>query len=148
MREGEGKEKRKFYRHGVWAPLRYVVLESGRTVDGLASADVGLMGLKFSGPEPLAKGALLKMSIALRGGEFEILSRVAWCRKVSDEKWETGVKLEEDVNDFKSSVLDQIFDIERFRLEHMRRTGKTLTFMEAAQVWAQSAESTPGSQST
>jgi len=129
------REKRKYYRHPVWAPLRYEVLASGHREGELHSSDVCLMGLRFTAREPLPQGALLRVVITLRQQEFELITKVEWQRQIGEDKWDTGVSFLTESNSFKARMLEQVIEIEEYRKSLSAERGSEMTFEQAARLW-------------
>jgi len=128
-------EKRKYYRHPVWAPLRYEIIGGHGEADGLASSDMCLMGLRFTSPEELHEGVLLRIIITLREQDFELLSRVEWQASLDDENWDTGVSFLTESNAFKARMLEQVLEIEQYRISRSTEAGTEITFEHAAREW-------------
>ena len=136
METGRHYEKRRYYRHPVWAPLRYEVLVDGHKAGGLCSSDMCLMGLRFAAPEPLPESTLLRIVMTMKEQDFEIVARVEWQKQINGEKWDTGVSFLTESNAFKARMLEQVLSIEEYRLSKSAELGSEMSFESAARQWS------------
>jgi len=134
------KDKRRYYRHPVWAPLRYEIVEEGKHSGTHHSRDMSLAGLRFTANNHMHIGTILRLVVTLMKADLDILGQVVWQRKERDNGWETGICFMNASAAFRARMLEQVVAIERFRCEKSDEGDREMTFDEAARLWVEAGK--------
>lgn len=134
MKSG-GKERRKFFRHPIQAPLQLRI--SGHTeAKRSRTNDLSLGGLNFNWPKRLLRGTILDITIPVREKLFQLQGRVVFCKE--DRKtayYRTGVMFTDFPSAFKARLAEEVLQMMEFRKTLAKESGRTITEEEAATEW-------------
>ncbi len=132
-----GEEQRAFVRHPTDVPIRLVDTQFG-AVQGTQRPlnNVGISGLCFQSPEPIERGKMVRVHIAVVQPAFETRARVAWCRQ-TNAHWDVGLELVEPEKRFQARMVEQICQIEHYKRAVLKTEGRELSGQEAALEWIQ-----------
>ena len=82
------KEKRRFLRHPIHAPIQLDV-ERQKNLKAVESSDLSLGGLSFLWAKRLSKGEVLRIGIPVKQKLFEVIGRVVYAKEdISFFYWE------------------------------------------------------------
>ena len=103
----QGKERRKYYRHPISAPLRLRSF-SGRERIRTETSEVSLGGLSFVWEDKLEKGSFVDVSIPIKDKLFEIKGRITY--SVEDGKsgkFRTGILFIDSPSAFRAKLAEE-----------------------------------------
>ncbi|HTL70781.1 MAG TPA: PilZ domain-containing protein [Candidatus Eisenbacteria bacterium] len=130
------EEKRRFFRHPIHAPLS---LHLDAETDAPSEAlDLSLGGLSFLWSSRLAKGHLIRVSIAVKEKLFDVKGRVAY--SVEDRKtgkFRSGISFVDSPSAFRAKLAEEALEILRYRSELSRELEREVSEDEAAHRWIQ-----------
>ena len=124
---------RKFIRHPSDIPLEYTI-EEARIHKKNFLKNVSESGLCFRTIDPLYKGVFINVTIPIIAPPFKALGLVVWSRRLHDV-YDVGVRFENSVGDFTLRMVEQLCHIEQYKIEVLKKEGRTLSGQEAAKEW-------------
>jgi len=123
---------RSFIRHDTDLPIEVCVETQAPASKPLRNLSHG--GLSFQHHTELPVGAQVRVAIAVGGPEFVASCRVVWCQP-EGEAWQVGVEFLDPDDLFRARIIEQVCQIEDYRKQELRRSGRQLTGQEAALEW-------------
>ena len=132
-----GKERRKFFRHPIHAPIK-VKLEAseGQSNSPIESLDLSLGGLSFLWPRKLPKGSPILLTLPVKNKVFEIHSRVVWIKEDRKTgKFRVGACFTDCPGAFTARLAEEALEILQYQKTLSRQLGKELSEEEAASRW-------------
>jgi len=124
---------REYIRHPADIPIEITKADSD-VGNKQALNNISIGGLSCQTDDYFENGTIVKIRIDLVNPVFETLAKVVWCR-VLENKFEIGVQYENENDEFKLHMVEQICHIEHYRNEARVLEGRNLTGEEAAQEW-------------
>lgn len=128
---------RAFIRHPIDIPIEVAAQSGPEHAESLRNLSFG--GLAFGADQPYEPGTLLGIKIQAPTCPVQLAARVAWCKpdpESEDEShYEIGVAFEDSLDAFRIRMVEQVCQIERYRLSVLGSEGRELTAEEAAQEW-------------
>lgn len=131
---------RSFIRHPIEIPIEVAAQDEAVHLEPLKNLSFG--GLAFGTQQRYAPGTLLGINISTPGQPVQLTARVAWCKRCPQpdgeaavHPYEIGVAFEDDLDAFRIRMVEQICQIERYRLSVLGAEGRELTSEEAALEW-------------
>lgn len=131
-------EKRKFYRHPISVPIRYLAVQQAQISRPLQSTTVDLSegGICFLANDFLAKGAHLNLSIPVGDQVFTIRGQVAYSNLVPQiDRYRTGVAFTDPDSTFKAKLAEQMLQIKQYREKISQETAAEISEEEATRQW-------------
>ncbi len=133
----QDKERRKYYRHPISAPLRLRPFSSQEHIR-TETAEVSLGGLSFLWEDKLEKGSFVDVSIPIKDKLFKIKGRITYSIEDGKSgKFRTGILFIDSPSAFRAKLAEEALEIMRYRKEISRELGKEITEEEAAKRWIQ-----------
>ena len=129
------KEKRRFLRHPIHAPIQLDV-ERQKNLKAVESSDLSLGGLSFLWAKRLSKGEVLRIGIPVKQKLFEVVGRVVYAKE--DRKtgrYRTGVSFVDPSSTFKAKLAEEALEILEFRKKISKELGHSVSEEEAAKQW-------------
>lgn len=129
------KEKRKYLRHPIHAPIRLDV-EREKNGKTLESSDLSLGGLSFFWAKRLPKGEMIRIGLPVKQKLFEVVGRVIYTKE--DRKtgrFRTGVSFVDPSSTFKAKLAEEALEILEFRKKISKELGHAISEEEAAKQW-------------
>lgn len=123
---------RSFIRHDTDLPIEVKIEAEVPASTPLRNVSHG--GLSFRHHIRLPVGAQVRVAIAVTGPGFEAPCRVVWCQP-EGETWQVGVAFLEQEDMFRARMIEQVCQIEQYRKDERRRSGRQLSGQEAALEW-------------
>jgi hypothetical protein len=125
---------RSFIRHAANMPIQFSFqADDNSKVENLQNVSTG--GLCFFSTVEIPKDSHLNITIPNLKHPFVEECIVMWCRK-SKEKYEVGVKFNDDETSFRMRMIEQICYIEKY-FKQMKSRGRDLDWEEACQEWVE-----------
>lgn len=127
---------RAFIRHPIEIPIEVASQSEPEHAETLHNLSFG--GLAFGAEQPYEPGSLLGICIHAPSGPVHLAARVAWCQASPEPetgRYEIGVAFEDSLDAFRIRMVEQVCQIERYRLTVLGCEGRELTTDEAAQEW-------------
>lgn len=128
---------RTFIRHPIDIPIEVAAQSGPEHAESLRNLSFG--GLAFSAERSYEPGTLLGIKIQAPTYPVQLAARVAWCKPNPEREdgnhYEIGVAFEDSVDAFRIRMVEQVCQIERYRLSVLGREGREMTADEAAQEW-------------
>lgn len=151
---------RAFIRHPIEIPIEVAAQSEPEHSEALHNLSFG--GLAFGADQPYAPGTLLGICIQAPSNPVYLVARVAWCQPCphehaaehsadssaerpeenpekgaerSKDRYEIGVAFEDSLDAFRIRMVEQVCQIERYRLSVLGCEGRELTTDEAAREW-------------
>lgn len=128
---------RAFIRHAIDIPIEVATQSEPEHAESLKNLSFG--GLAFGAEQPYEPGTLLGIKIQAPSNPVQLAARVAWCKPYrdnpEDNHYEIGVAFEDSLDAFRIRMVEQVCQIERYRLSVLGCEGRELTTEEAAQEW-------------
>lgn len=127
---------RAFIRHPIEIPIDVAAQSEPEHSESLKNLSFG--GLAFGADQPYEPGTLLGICIQAPANPVQLAARVAWCQPADDEscgRYEIGVAFEDSLDAFRIRMVEQVCQIERYRLSVLGCEGRELTTEEAAKEW-------------
>jgi len=123
---------RSFIRHAANMPIEFS-LQANNDPKTQNMQNVSTGGLCFISDSAIPNGSQLNVKIPNLKYPFVEECIVMWCRKAK-EKYEVGVKFNDDKTSFRMRMIEQICYIEKYH-EEMNSKGRNLGWKEASQEW-------------
>ena len=124
---------REYIRHPADIPIE-ITKADGVVRNRQPLNNISIGGLSCQTDDYFENGTVVKIRIDLVKPVFEVFATVVWCRVLKD-KFEIGVQYEDENDEFKLHMVEQICHIEHYRNEARILEGRNLTGEEAAQEW-------------
>lgn len=126
---------RAFIRHPIEIPIEVAAQSEPEHSESLRNLSFG--GLSFGAEQPYEPGTLLGICIHAPPSPVQLAARVAWCRPCMEQSgyYEIGVAFEDSLDAFRVRMVEQVCQIERYRLSVLGCEGRELTMEEAAREW-------------
>lgn len=124
---------RKFIRHPTDIPVVCTFQKNHFCVRNLL-VDVSAGGMRFFSDFPLPPGELINLSIYIEQPIFEASCVVKWCKKVN-HGFQIGVSMQVSEQIFNFRMVEQVCQIEQYRLTEKQQKGRTMTSEMAAFEW-------------
>lgn len=130
---------RAFIRHPIEIPIEVAAQNEAGHCEALKDLSFG--GLAFGTTQAYLPGTLLGIRIDAPAHPVQLAARVAWCRRNQDPTqdgsahYEVGVAFEDGLDAFRIRMVEQVCQIERYRLTVLGCEGRTLSTDEAAHEW-------------
>jgi len=124
--------KRTFIRHAANMPIQFHLQEEENTkIEKMHNVSTG--GLCFYSKVPIPIGAHLSVNIPNLKYIFTEDCIVMWCHKAK-EKFEIGVKFNNDKTSFRMRMIEQICYIEKYH-DEMLLKGREIDWETASKEW-------------
>ena len=123
---------RSFIRHAANMPIEFNI-QSQNAHQEQSMQNVSTGGLCFFSDIEIPSGTHLSVNIPNLKYPFVEECLVMWCRKVK-EKYEVGVKFNDNKTSFRMRMIEQICYIKKYR-EDMISSGRILGWEDASQEW-------------
>ncbi len=106
-------------------------------------------GLSFNSMVELRHGAVIRLRIPPRRPVFEVLGKVAWCKKMALQ-YVVGVEFINANDKARSHIIEMVFRIDDYQRQLLAQEGRNLTAQQAALEWIEkySADFAGGTGST
>jgi len=124
---------RSLIRHPTDIRIESVLLGSGKTYVADAR-DIGLGGLGLTLPVRAEPGDHIGIKVLYVEPPFEAAGRIAWCNRVEDH-YDVGIELTSWEEHDWMKVVEEIFEIERYRKQVEQDEGRALSMAQAAEQW-------------
>lgn len=128
---------RAFIRHPIEIPIEVSAQSEPEHSESLRNLSFG--GLSFGADQPYEPGTLLGICIQAPEHPVQLAARVAWCHHnpgtACNHRYEIGVAFEDSLDAFRIRMVEQVCQIERYRLAVLGCEGRSLTTEEAAREW-------------
>lgn len=133
----QGKERRKYYRHPISAPIKLRATSNPDSIRA-QTEEVSLGGLSFLSQNRLEKGSFVDLSIPVKDKLFEIKGRVTYCVEQSKGgRFRTGILFLDSPSAFRAKLAEEALEILRYRKDISRERGEEVSEEEAARQWIQ-----------
>lgn len=123
---------RHYIRHPSSIPILFSIASGSGEREFLHDVSAG--GLCFEAHSRLAPGTQIHLSIPAQRPPFEADAVVAWCHSIATG-YRIGVRFADDVSGFSLRMVEQLCHIEQYRLDVLRREGRSLNSEQAAAEW-------------
>jgi PilZ domain len=124
---------RQYIRHPTSIPIK--ICAGDQPVGALTVQDISSGGLCFETSEVVQVGAAIDFQIPAVAPDFMCRGKVVWRRMQSPTRYEIGVCFESTQDYFLTRMVEQVCQIEAYRLEVEAGEGRVLTGEEAALEW-------------
>ncbi len=125
-------EQRKFFRHPVDIPIQ-IFPQQLQACEYVPMSDISEGGIAIQTNVFFEKGARLKVCIPHIHPPFEAIGIVRWQRSL-DDQLEIGLMFLDDDTAFRVRMIEQIFQIEKYRKQLLHK-GHVISFQKAASQW-------------
>lgn len=126
---------RNFIRHPSNIPIDFQFEEvATEGSENLKNFSFG--GLSFNSKRVLSVGTIISIKIPLIQPVFQAVGRVSWCRP-ENKQFEVGIEFLDKDDMFCTRMVEQIFHIEEYRQEVLKKEGRKMSSKNAAQEWIQ-----------
>lgn len=130
---------RHFIRHPSDIPIeilfsRPASKSSDKTGSQKELNNISYGGLSFSTEQPLRKGDILSVRIAISSRIFEAQGAVSWC-KPQDSQYLIGIEFLDQDDAFMARMVEQICHIEHYKHEVYEKEGRSLSSKAASLEW-------------
>lgn len=125
---------RKYIRHPSSVPIRFSVIESGRTPAMSSARNVSRGGLAFESDVPLPIGTRLNIEIPIDEPVFSARAVVVWS-SIEASNFTIGVEFEDEALAYSVRMVEQVCYIEHYRKFIAESEGRLLSSEDAAQEW-------------
>ena len=130
-----GRQRRRFYRHPIEAPIQLELANSGRALPS-KTLDISLGGLCFNWSDKLPKNAFVTLTIPVAEKFFDVHAKIVYTKQVKARSdYRVGVMFTDFPSAFKAKLAEEILRIHEFRNKLSRTLGSELTEEEAASRW-------------
>ena len=134
---------RKYIRHPADVPIE-VIPEQDIDSSEKQLLDISYGGLCFDSQTRLEKDFRVQIRLKVANAVFEVRGQVVWCRRKADH-FEVGITFGAEDEANRVRMLEQIFQIEKYRHQVLKTEGRQLSSQEAAFEWIKKyAASFPG----
>ena len=124
---------RKYIRHPSEIPIE-VVINEPQGLEQHYLHDISYGGLRFDSRTQLTSGSDILIRFFLRKEPCEIQGHVVWCH-TKQAGFEVGVVFYEANEAYRARMVEQVCQIEQYRLKSLKIDGRELTSEEAASEW-------------
>ena len=124
---------RKYIRHPSEIPIDIVVNEQPGSEQQYLH-DISYGGLCFDSRTQLTRGSDILIRFCLRKEHCEIRGHVVWCH-TKQAGFEVGVVFYAEDEAYHARMVEQVCQIEQYRLKCLKIDGRELTSEEAASEW-------------
>lgn len=123
------------YRHPVRIPIRYTVLEGHDEAPHHEILEhVSGSGVSFKSSGPVSLGTRVRVDIRVAIPPFEAEAIVTSCKEAQGD-YEIEVRFTDDKNNYKLRMVQQVCQIEQYKLDVFEAQGRRLSNEEAAREW-------------
>jgi hypothetical protein len=126
---------RKYIRHPAEIPIEFEII-GGALQTGDRSRNFSHGGICFRTKRCLDRDTILILHIQKIIPNFEVATRVVWCREHADHV-EVGVEFINPEDAFKTRLVEQICYIKKYQEEVLLNEGRQLSDEEAATEWTE-----------
>ncbi len=124
---------RSFIRYPAGLPVS-VSLEEVVASETLYLNNISRGGLSFNSMVELKSGTVIRLRIPPNGPVFEVLGKVAWCKKMSLQ-YVIGVEFINADDKARTQIFEMVFRIDEYRRKTLEQEGRGLTHQQAALEW-------------
>jgi hypothetical protein len=124
---------RQYIRHPMSIPIKICAGE--QAVGALTVQDISSGGLCFETSEMVNVGSLIDFQIPAVAPDYMGHGTVVWRRMQAPNRYEIGICFESSQDYFLTRMVEQVCQIEAYRLEVEAVEGRVLTGEEAAIEW-------------
>lgn len=124
--------ERAYIRHPADIPLEVSPAALPATQGAIRNLSPG--GLSFSSTESYPLGSDVNLVIRCCPNALEVCGQVVWCEP-RDSGYEVGIAFYSPNDAYQVRMVEQICQIEQYRLDVLAREGRALTQEQAAREW-------------
>ncbi len=125
--------RRRYIRHPTDIPIEYH-FEQIFTDSTEPLRDISEAGLSFRSSNPVASGVQIEVKIPFVRPPFAATGSVVWCKQMGHH-YDVGVKFGDGESRFRLRMVEQICQIEHYRMKIRRQEHRELSGEEAAREW-------------
>lgn len=96
--------------------------------------NISLGGVACNSPRHFSRGLWVELSVPLLGEQAHYAGIVAWCHKQAGD-YLVGIAFTDEDNRFRARMVEQICQIECYRLQREAEAGHSLPLEEIAREW-------------